>query len=135
MGKIGGKRIAEDLSLAAPFVGKVLQPLAQNGILQSTKGPHGGFLLAKKPTELTLLEVIQIFDGNDAFKECLLNSCSCKNYTEENGRACHVHEEIAPARELLFHSFQTKTIADFLKSDKESKEVLATFLDKTTTKA
>ncbi len=119
-GKVGGKRIAEDLNLAAPFVGKVLQPLAHSGIVKSTKGPHGGFVLAAKPEETTLLQVIQIFDGDDAFQECLLSSCNCKNYMENNGTACHIHDEIAPAREQFIKSLQVKTIADFLELNNEN---------------
>lgn len=128
-GKIGGKRIAEDLQLAAPFVGKVLQPLAQSGIVQSTKGPHGGFVLASSPEEIPLLEIIQIYEGEDAFKECLLNSCNCKNYIEQNGNPCRVHDEIAPAREQLLDSLQSKTIADFLHADVTA-ECLASMLEK-----
>lgn len=112
-GKIGGKQIAEDLNLAAPFVGKVVQPLAHRGILNSTKGPNGGFVLARKPQELSLLEIIEIFEGEEAFRECILHPCSCKSQ-EESGTVCKVHEEIAPAREVLRESLQSKTVADFL---------------------
>ncbi len=124
-GKIGGKRIAEDLGLASPFVGKVLQPLAHCDIVKSTKGPHGGFVLASSPEEISLLDVIQIFEGDDAFKECLLNSCNCKSYVEKHGRHCHIHEEVAPAREQFFNSLQTKTIADVLKLDVKQTETLS----------
>lgn len=116
-GKIGGKRIAEDLHLAAPFVGKVLQPLAHSGIIKSTKGPHGGFVLEIAPKSIPLLDVIQIYEGDNAFKECLLNSCHCNNYIAQNGSPCQIHEEIAPAREKLLNSLKTKTIADFLDAE------------------
>lgn len=113
-GKVGGKQIAENLKLAAPFVGKVLQPLAHSGIIKSSKGPHGGFLLALAPEEIPLLDIIKIYEGEDAFKECLLNSCNCTTYIENRGYPCRIHDEIAPAREQLLESLSTKTIADFL---------------------
>ncbi len=127
-GKIRGKRIAEDLQLAAPYVGKVLQPLSHSGIIKSTKGPHGGFLLAKKEGAISLMDIIQIYEGDDAFRECLLNSCNCDNYIEKNGSPCKVHKEIAPARQQFLDSLQTKTIADFLNVDMESNTALETYL-------
>ncbi len=122
-GKIRGKRIAEDLQL-----GKVLQPLSHSGIIKSTKGPHGGFLLAQKEEAISLMDIIQIYEGDDAFRECLLNSCNCDNYIEQNGSPCKVHKEIAPARQRFLDSLQTKTIADFLNVDIESNTVLETYL-------
>lgn len=115
--KIGSKRIAKDLNLAAPFVGKVLQPLAHSGIVKSTKGPHGGFVLALAPAQIPLLGIIQIYEGEDAFKECMLNPCNCQKYIEENGSSCRVHDEISPAREKFLELLQNKTIADFLQND------------------
>ncbi len=126
-GKIRGKRIAEDLQLAAPFVGKVLQPLSHSGIIKSTKGPHGGFLLGKKEDEISLMDIIQIYEGDDAFRECLLNSCNCNSYIEQNGSPCKVHKEIAPVRQQFLDSLQTKTIADFLSVDIENNTILETY--------
>ncbi len=129
-GKIGGKSIAEKLGLAAPFVGKVLQPLAHRGILKSTKGPNGGFVLQALPEEISLLDIIKIYEGNDAFKECLLNSCNCKNYIEKKGSPCRIHEDIAPARELLLDSLRSKTIAGFIcLSDENTEEALSSIFD------
>lgn len=126
-GKIGGKQIAEDLALSAPFVGKVLQPLAHSGVVDSTKGPHGGFILASEPKDLPLLDIIKIYEGEDAFKECLLNSCNCKSYIEEHNKPCRIHSEIAPARELLLESLRTRTIADFLNIDNPNEDLQSIF--------
>ena len=45
--RIGIKKIAEDLSLSSPFLGKILQNLVKQKLLVSTKGPNGGFALGK----------------------------------------------------------------------------------------
>ena len=42
------------LGISKSFLAKILQSLAKDGILSSFKGAHGGFMLAKKPEELTL---------------------------------------------------------------------------------
>jgi Rrf2 family protein len=45
------------------FLLKVLNPLVRARILHSIKGPHGGYRLARPPSEITLLEVVEAVDG------------------------------------------------------------------------
>nr|HPR60051.1 Rrf2 family transcriptional regulator [Prolixibacteraceae bacterium] len=47
--KIGIKKISEDLGIPSPFLGKILQSMAREKMLASTKGPNGGFSLGKAP--------------------------------------------------------------------------------------
>jgi Rrf2 family transcriptional regulator, iron-sulfur cluster assembly transcription factor len=49
---IGIKKISEDLKLSSPFLGKILQNLVKQKLLVSTKGPNGGFALAKHSSKL-----------------------------------------------------------------------------------
>ena len=70
--KIGIKQISKDLNIPTPFLGKILQILAKHKLLSSTKGPHGGFGLGKKADEIKLIDVVNIIDGQDIFKKCLI---------------------------------------------------------------
>ena len=63
--KIGIKRISSDLDLPMPFLAKILQSLARQKILLSSKGPNGGFSLARDPKEIYLIEVVTAIDGED----------------------------------------------------------------------
>jgi len=65
--KIGIKKISEDLNIPSPFLGKILQSLAREKILKSTKGPHGGFSLGRKPEEISLFDIVVQIDGADYF--------------------------------------------------------------------
>jgi Rrf2 family iron-sulfur cluster assembly transcriptional regulator len=62
-GKTGIKQIAKDLELPTPFLAKILQQLAKQKILNSTKGPHGGFSLLKDSKSITLLDIVKTIDG------------------------------------------------------------------------
>jgi Rrf2 family protein len=55
--------IAEARGIPERFLLKVLKPLVSARVLQSVKGPNGGYRLAKGPHEITLLEVIEAVDG------------------------------------------------------------------------
>ena len=54
---------AQARGLPERFLLKVLQPLVRVGILNSIKGPNGGYRLAKPATKVTLLDIVEAVDG------------------------------------------------------------------------
>jgi Rrf2 family protein len=55
--------LAYELGVSEQFLRKLLHPLAQAGLLQSVRGPHGGYRLAKPARAITLLEVVEALAG------------------------------------------------------------------------
>lgn len=113
--KIGIKTIAEDLDIPTPFLGKILQTLVKHKILSSTKGPHGGFGLARDPAEITLLDIIEIIDGMDMFYECLIGLRTCRDY-DPSFIPCPLNKKFRPISKQLYELFKGETIAS-LKDD------------------
>ncbi len=107
--KIGIKEISKELEIPTPFLGKILQQLAKNKMLSSTKGPNGGFLLAKPATEITLLNIIEIIDGLDLFNECLIGLSTC-SANAHNDVQCPTHHKFLPISKQLYKLFNTETI-------------------------
>jgi len=68
---------------AAPFgaseahLNKVFQRLNKAGLVGSVRGPRGGFLLAREPGEITLLEIFEAMDGPLPREHCLLGNEAC----------------------------------------------------------
>ena len=77
--KVGIKKMAEDLDMPVYFLGKIMQTLAKNKILKSYKGPNGGFKFNVNPDEISLYDIIKIFDGTEIFDKCMLGLNLCKN--------------------------------------------------------
>ena len=65
-------RMAEDLRVSEAHLGKVLQRLARLGLIRSRRGPGGGFLLARRPEEIALIEIHEAFEGPIPRPGCLL---------------------------------------------------------------
>jgi Rrf2 family transcriptional regulator, iron-sulfur cluster assembly transcription factor len=57
------KTIAEQEKIPIHFLAKILQQLARKGLLRSSKGPQGGFVLNLPPEEIRLLDVVEALDG------------------------------------------------------------------------
>jgi Rrf2 family protein len=68
-GAAQGKEIATAEGLPAPVLGKVLQELVRKGLLESRRGPGGGFRLARRPQLITLRDLVAAIDGLDQFLE------------------------------------------------------------------
>ena len=118
--KIGIKKIAEDLDIPSPFLGKILQLLAKNKILASTKGPNGGFSLGKSAKKITLMDIVDIIDGDDNFNSCIIGLKSC---THEEAH-CPIHKDFQPIREQAKQLFMRQDIGELAKSIKESHETV-----------
>ncbi len=116
-GKIGIKKISEDLNLPTPFMGKILQKLVKEKILASSKGPHGGFSLLKDPRNITLLDIVNTIDGEGFFKNCVMHNGLCV-IAETKRKQCTIHEEYYKTREDLKKLFSNMTIYDLaIKAD------------------
>lgn len=115
--KIGIKKIAYDLNIPSPFLGKILQNLAKQKLLISTKGPNGGFSISGQLKRTTLYEVIQIIDGDDLFDKCLISNKTC---AEMEGVPCSLHKHYEQIRTNLKKMFSEHTIENLAGEFKNS---------------
>lgn len=75
---VGAELLANELNIPKSFLAKIMQNLAREGILESRKGAHGGFLLAKNMEEITLYSVIMAAEGKaPAVLDCMQYIDSC----------------------------------------------------------
>lgn len=71
------REIASTLKMSAAHLSKVLQRLARHGLVESIRGPKGGFSLARSPAKITLLEVYEAIEGRMGDADCLLSERLC----------------------------------------------------------
>ncbi len=121
--KIGIKQISKDLNLPMPFLAKIMQSLARQKILNSSKGPHGGFSLAKNPKEIYLIDVVKAIDGKDVFSRCALHNDNCKSSDHEKS-ACTLHVDYVKARRKIEKMYESKTVQNLVTTAKNSDDIL-----------
>ncbi|MFW5701049.1 MAG: RrF2 family transcriptional regulator [Cyclobacteriaceae bacterium] len=118
--RIGIKKISEDLDIPTPFLGKILQSLARQKLLKSTKGPNGGFGLNGKAEALRLIDIVKVIDGNDIFEQCLISLRTCKD--EED--YCPMHKSYVEIRSKIKAMFESQTVADLAANYKTDQKIL-----------
>lgn len=69
--------LADELDIPRPFLRKILQTLNKKGILKSTKGKGGGFVLAKDPNKITIFNLVEIFQGPFLINEHMFKGKMC----------------------------------------------------------
>ena len=120
--KIGIKQIASNLDIPSPFLGKILQSLVKHKLLESSKGPNGGFCLGKKADEIRLIDIVQIIDGLDFFESCLIGLKSCSELTVNTH--CPTHDKYGPIREKIKELFEQETIGELAEKIKGNKDFI-----------
>ena len=119
---IGIKQISADLELPTPFLAKILQQLAKNKIISSTKGPNGGFSFLKKPESITLFDIVRIIDGEDIFRNCIIHDGTCSD-VRKSKKSCPVHDDYSKVRNELIGLFKSKTIGELVRTTRSSEQI------------
>lgn len=115
--KSGIKEISAALDIPTPFMGKILQMLAKKNILNSSKGPHGGFSLQRPAMDISIMDIIEIIDGTDFFNTCVIRTTKCSHEAP-----CSMHDKVAPLQREIKSLFMTETIADLASEFRHGKE-------------
>jgi Rrf2 family iron-sulfur cluster assembly transcriptional regulator len=100
------KELTQHLQIPYHFLAKILQNLTQKGLLESKKGPSGGFALAVRPEAMNLLHIIEAIDGKDFEKNCILGFEECSQ-----SNPCALHEKWADFRTKILEMLVGHTIA------------------------
>ena len=108
------KVIARELQVPKEFVAKVLQKLVNAGIVGSRRGKHGGFFLAKSPSKITLLDIVETIDGLEVFEKCVLGFPGCH---PEN--PCPVHEKWGYLREETIKMLSNQNLEELKPTTEE----------------
>jgi Rrf2 family protein len=71
------RQIAAEQNIPPSFLAKIISQLSIAGLLQTSRGARGGVILAKKPEEISLLEVVEAIDGPIMLNECVHGEKGC----------------------------------------------------------
>ena len=97
--------ISQVLKIPREFISKILQSLRDSGIISSSKGKSGGFFLAKQPSDIKLIDVVEAIDGLETFNSCVLGFPECTPDTP-----CPVHDSWGELRTKAFEMLSNETL-------------------------
>ncbi|TKT75023.1 Rrf2 family transcriptional regulator [Aquamicrobium sp. LC103] len=109
--------IAEKQRIPKKFLEQILLDLKHHGIVASRRGKAGGYMLLKRPDEITYGEVMRIVDGPLAQLPCLSKTAYRRCEDCENEAACEVRHVFARVAETTRAILDGTTLADSLTED------------------
>ena len=107
-------QIAEEMEIPASFLAKIISQLSIAGLIHTSRGAHGGVLLARKPEKICLLDVVEAIDGPIALNECTLDPSICVF-----GESCPIHEVWCEAQKELVDKLKRSTFDELVDRENE----------------
>ena len=102
------KEIAEEIDSPEAFTAKILQQLAKKHIVDSVKGPSGGFMLERERIDkVRLSHIVYALEGDKIYRACGLGLKDCNA-----DKPCPVHERFVSIRDGLREMLENTSLLD-----------------------
>ena len=101
--------IAAAYSVSELFLFKILQPLVENGLVETVRGRNGGVKLGKPAQEITLFDVVRVTEESFAMAECFESDTECPLVD-----SCALNSALREALNAFFEVLGRHTIADLV---------------------
>ncbi len=102
-------QVSERQGISEKYLWQIVNPLKAAGIVQSVRGAHGGYRLARDPRQLTLREILTVIEGSLALTECAEDGASC-----DLGATCVVRRMWLDLTEALARAMESVTLGDLV---------------------
>lgn len=104
--KVSLQEVSAAIESPTAYTSKILQQLARNSIISSSKGPTGGFAMNKLVLDkVKLSTIVFAIDGDDIYKGCGLGLKKCNEKMP-----CPVHNQFKRIREELRMMLETTSV-------------------------
>ena len=107
---VGIKEVAEFINASEHTVGKILQTLARQNVINSMKGPTGGFYISEEQQKQPIINIVEAIDGKQIFSSCGLGLSKCSAT-----HPCPIHNEYKEVRDLMEKIFREKNVLTLCK--------------------
>lgn len=104
--KAGIKEIADYIQASEHTVGKLLQTLVKEKVINSSKGPNGGFYVSSNQKNQSLINIVEAIDGKAVFNQCGLGLSKCSAT-----HPCAIHNDYKIIRDLFEKLCREKKIS------------------------
>jgi Rrf2 family protein len=97
---------SQQLTLSPGYIAKIFQDVARAGFTQAAPGPGGGYLLARTPENIRMVDIIEALEGPLVSQCCLLSVGNCPRQDR-----CGVRKVIRNAELAQYRVFERETLA------------------------
>lgn len=114
---VNRKTIAESQQISSSYLENILIVLKNQGIIKTIRGPKGGYILGRDPADISMLDIVNTFEGNISAVHCTDNPETC-----DRNKICPtkiVWEELMKAQEKVLRDFTVEKLVEISKQNQE----------------
>ncbi|MFX1289293.1 MAG: RrF2 family transcriptional regulator [Promethearchaeota archaeon] len=101
------KKISQDEDIPESYLAKIFQVFVQRGILESKKGPNGGFFLARELSDISVGKIVECLEGEPNLEKCPFAFNGCDDKEE-----CELYLTWKRTEEERFNTLRKITVRD-----------------------
>ena len=113
---VSAREIADEMAIPPAILPRVMADMVAAGLVQSTTGRSGGYVLARVPADIALLEVIEAAEGDSRRTTCVLRGGPCGR----DGH-CQVHDVFFAAQDALLERLKGVSLATLVDRSSETR--------------
>ncbi|MDP2853459.1 MAG: Rrf2 family transcriptional regulator [Smithellaceae bacterium] len=111
------REISEREDISEKYLWHLINPLKSAGLINSTRGAHGGYALAKAPSDITVKDIFEVVEGPICLVDCVGKPAACKR-----SDFCIAHDLWGDASRVLAETLAKTTLASLLVRQKDKKQ-------------
>lgn len=111
------KTIADREDISNKYLEQLIAMLKASGLVRSIRGPRGGYVLAKPPSEVLMKDVFLTLEGPMIPAECLQHEEYCERCTD-----CATRQIWQQLQNAILGVLESVTLADLVQNTKEMKK-------------
>jgi len=111
---INGKRISDKQDISQAYLEQIMIPLKEVGIVSTLRGPNGGYFISKPLKDITVLKIIELFEGEINLVHCNTKSKPCNRIVK-----CQTKNVWSKLSEVIRKEAAKINIAILLEEEKE----------------
>ena len=116
-GFVSSSELAGADGIPLRFLRRILRGLMQAGYIRSREGVSGGVCLARRPEQITVADVIRLFQGPLKLSQCMFRRRLCARRA-----TCVLRRHIIAVEECVNREFQSVTIADLCREQRATEK-------------
>ena len=124
-GPVSLRKLTERQCISMKYMEQIIPLLKASGLIRSARGPHGGYVLAKEPREISLHDIVQALEGSWSLVDCLDDYTLCDRTKE-----CVTYEIWHDVQTAIYKILDSTTLADMIERHREKTKAAAFHEDK-----
>jgi Rrf2 family protein len=111
------KEISRREDISEKYLWQLINPLKSVGLIHATRGAHGGYVLAKAPSEITVKDIFEVVEGPICLVDCIEKPATCKR-----SDFCIARDLWGDASKALAETLAKTTLASLVERQKDKKQ-------------